>query len=440
MRPGSGKFTFISVLLALLIGAMPAYGQESGDTGFVDVRPEPRPAPSSPSALRFVEIELTAEGVIAYDSAGGRWAYDFERHRFVSAPLEAGSEAGGREAGDRDEVVPPVAVRCTERKVVDYPALTAVYVGYDEFVDGDIVAYSRVTVKGWVKGKVQSFSKAVLIASTGQVDGDVQAPQVEIREGGVVLGRVIETPTYEIPVDVIASGFSMAGIWVVFGISIGILLIAFLTLSLAPMRVANFTECIENHPVKSSFMGLLFLFLLPIIVTLVCLTVVGLLVVWLVPLAYFVAFAVGMCAVGMQVYTFAARRLGRHAPGTWLGSLAGVAFYVGLWTLTAFMLGAASGHWLAADALSVFLLVISIILTCYPLLAGIGAAVMTRMGGRPYVKRTSTATRHPEPAPAPAPPPMPEAMPPVEPRTPRPPIRPMPSDPSAFGPPDSPEN
>jgi len=433
MRLDSKKLIFTSLVLGLTMSPGFLFGQQQGDSS-LPATPTRTDSSRSQSASErtpvFEEIKLSSEGVTAVDTAGGHWVYDFERLKFTATQPAPATDAGGREGGGGEETVPPADVRCTERKVVDYPALTAVYVGRDEYVDGDIVAYSRVTIKGWVKGNVQSLNKAVLITSTGRVDGNVQAPQVEIKDGGVVLGKVIETPAYEIPVDVIKSGVSMAGMWVVFGFALATLLVAFLALSLAPSRMAAMNECIAGQPVKSPLMGLLFVFLLPVIILLVCLTIVGVLVVWLVPLAYFAALTVGMCSTGYLVSVAVMRRLGRQRPGTWLGSLIGVAFFMGLWALTALTLGVGNDQLSSSEGTGVFLLVISILATCYPLLAGIGAAVMTRFGSRPYVKRKSVFARSTEPAPAPAPPPMHEGPTDFPPRIPRPPTGPMPADPS----------
>lgn len=433
MRLDSKKLIFSLFFLGLATSPGFLHGQQGQDSALAGAQANTDSSRFQSATERtpvLAEIKLSSEGVTAVDTAGGRWTYDFERLQFTATQPASASDTRGREPGGNEEAVPSAEVRCTERKVVDYPALTAVYVGRDEYVEGDIVAYSRVTIKGWVKGNVQSLNKAVLITSTGRVDGNVQAPQVEIKNGGVVLGKVIETPAYEIPVDVIKSGVSMAGMWVVFGFALASLLVAFLALSLAPVRMATMNECIAGQPVKSALMGFMFVFLLPVIILLVCLTVVGLLVVWMVPLAYFAAFTVGMCSTGYLVSVAVMRRLGRPRPGTWLGSLLGVTFFMGLWALTALTLGVGNEQWSGSEGTGVLLLVISILVTCYPLLAGIGAAVMTRFGSRPYVRRKSVFARSTEPAPAPAPPPIPEGPSDFTPRIPRPPTGPMPADPA----------
>jgi hypothetical protein len=409
MTLASSKFTAITILALMYALAFSTRAQEDSSEIPMD---ELQPAPAysdSVKPLIFVEIELTNEGVVAYDSAGDRWTYDFETLRFVPGEAFATGESGGREGEERGEKVEPVETRCTEEKSVDYPSLTAVYVGRDEYVNGNIKSYSRVTVKGWVKGSVQSFNKTVLITSTGQVDGDVKAPEVVVKNGGVVKGEVVETPPYEIPVEVIRTGLSSAGIWVVFGLTLGLLLVVFLLSALAPSRVTNVTACVVGHPVRVSLIGLLFVFLMPVIIVLVILTVIGVLVVWLVPVAYFVAFALGVCATSAQVLAILARRLGKSNPGMPTASIIGIAFYMGLWALVALTFDPNT-----ADAPGVLFLLLAIFATCYPVFAGTGAAVLTRFGSRSYLSRRESAHPSGEPAPAPAPPPIPQAPPSVE--------------------------
>jgi hypothetical protein len=428
MKLVSSKFTAITILVLTCAPAFSTWAQE--DSSGISVAAEPQPAPyyaDSIKPLIFVEIELTNEGVVAYDSAGDRWTYDFETLRFVTddAPTR---EGGGRESHERTERVEPVEIRCTEEKVVDYPSLAAVYIGSDEYVNGDIKSYSRVTIKGWVKGNVQSFNKTVLITSTGQVDGDVKAPEVVVKDGGLVKGEIVETPQYEIPVEVITTGLSSAGIWVVFGFTLGLSLTVFLVSALAPSRVANVTACVVSYPLRASLTGLLFVFLIPVIIVLVVLTVIGLLVVWLVPIAYFVAFALGVCATSAQVLTVVVRRLGKSNPGMPTASIIGIAFYMGLWALVALIFDSAT-----ADAPGILLLLLAIFATCYPVFAGTGAVVMTRFGSRSYLTRRKFAHPSGDPAPAPAPPPIPQAPPGVERSAPGSSPGPISSDPGRDG-------
>jgi hypothetical protein len=363
--------------------------------------------------VTFEEIELSATGVIAYDTAGVEWRYDFDLERFVLGGPDISGESDGGEAGRGEEVMDPVELRCTSEKTVDRPALKAVFVGYDEYVDGDITAYGRVTVKGWVRGSIQSYKRPVLVTATGQVDGDISAPEIEVRDGGVVLGRTIIIGRPSDPSDVIASDFASAGMWVVIAFTIALTLISFLVSTLAPKAVDSMAECARNYPVRAPLVGLGFLFLAPVIAALVIMTIIGVLVSWLVPIAYLVAFAMGMSVLGVNHCGPLVARLAGMRPGRILNSQAGVLVFMILWAIVALLLGARATKSGVTEGLGIFLLVVAIVATCYPLFLGIGVAVLTRFGRRTYPgPRTGRAVEQ-RPAPAPAPPPMPVAPPPV---------------------------
>jgi hypothetical protein len=192
--------------------------------------------------------------------------------------------------------------------------------------------------------------------------------------------------------------------------------------------LASVSACVVNYPVKSSLIGLLFVFLLPVIVVLVILTVIGVLVVWLVPIAYFIAFALGVCATSAQVLAVVMRRLGKLNPGMPTASIIGIAFYMGLWVLVALTFNAND-----AQSSDVLLLLLAIFATCHAVFAGTGAVVLTRFGSRSYLSRRQSARPSGEPAPAPAPPPIPQAPPSVERSEPGTFPGPMPSDPGHDG-------
>ena len=146
----------------------------------------------APPDTVFIEISLGPEGIRAIDSAGYDWYYDFDQDQFVVGllPLDFPDEREPEEALPSD--VQPVEERCIVEKKVK-PFVHSVLVASDEYVDGSIVAVDRVTVKGWVKGDVTSVNKRVLVTATGRVDGDVQAPEIIVKPGGVVLGDQLLT-------------------------------------------------------------------------------------------------------------------------------------------------------------------------------------------------------------------------------------------------------
>lgn len=371
-----------------------------------------------PSDTVFNEIFLTEEGVTAIDSAGDEWHYDFEEGVWVPGSLPEGraDDRGTRRVDlTGDEI--PVEVRCTEEKKVK-PFERSVRVGYEEYVDCDIIAYGRVTIKGWVKGDVKSIRKRVLVTGSGRVDGSIEAPEIIVKDGGVVLGerREVGSP---LELEDITKSFSADGLIVVLSFTAFLLVFSFLTVSLMPRQMRNFDHCLSRHKLKSYFLGLLFLVLMPVILLLVMITIVGLLVVPLVPLVYLIAFGLGIVVFGNILgRQFSLRYFGGEK-SMLLQSMLGIVLLMSLWFVVAVLLGAGDD---VSQGFGIFFLVVSILLTSFPILAGVGAAVLTRFGFKEYRLFTG-GQQQPEAPMAPAPPPIPEGpsltTPPTGPEPPR---------------------
>ena len=362
----------------------------------------------------FNEIQLTPQGVTAVDSTGRTWHYNFVEGTFSRTP-SLGSESGqGGEYGLDDSPDDGLSIesRCTEELKLKSFEKT-VLVGEDEFVDGDIIAYGRVTVKGWVRGDVKSIHNRVLISESGQVDGDIEAPRVVVKDGGVVLGAVTETGD---PLDLknINVPFSANGLIIVTSISAFFLLLGFLISTLMPRQFGNVTDCIRRYKVRTCLLGFVMLFLLPVVMGVVAITIVGVVLMPLVPLAYVLGIAFGAAAVGRLIGGRFLTRFMQGEKSALLESMIGMAAFIALWYLTAFLLG--SSH-PVSEGFGIAVLVIAIIVTSYPILAGVGAMLLTRAGFREY---KAWRERQPDAGPEtgmPAPPPIPEtpSPPPVSP-------------------------
>ncbi|MBN1211882.1 MAG: polymer-forming cytoskeletal protein [candidate division Zixibacteria bacterium] len=374
-----------------------------------------------PSELIFNELQLSPEGVIAYDTLGNRWRFDFDSGVFVPSRVS-------------DEYTPeitidPVEVRCTEeRRVQDYEK-TSVLIGYDEYVDGDIVAYGRVTVKGWVKGNIQSINKRVVVTESGQVDGGIKAPEIIVKEGGIVLGKQIVTTPFDIPtVDSFPYDFLVA----VISLTAFFLLFGFLVVQLMPRQLVNFRECMCRHRVKTYLLGFLFVILMPVIVILVVITIVGTVVVILVPILYIIAIALGIISIGQSIGESLSGRIWGSPKSVLFSIILGVFAIMLPWIFTSMLFNSTNE---VQFGFGIFFLVISIILSSFPVFSGVGAAILTRVGFRKYVSFADRLAQ--EPTLAPAPPPIPKEPPiitpppikPVKPDTPFPPGKgPLPSD------------
>ncbi|MEA3297675.1 MAG: polymer-forming cytoskeletal protein [candidate division Zixibacteria bacterium] len=358
----------------------------------------------SPDTL-FNEIHLADEGVFAVDTAGYEWYYDFDAGTFVKGKLEDEIRGKGTDRIGRIELNNlPLRERCAEEQKVKPFERKPVTIGYDEFVDGDIRALGRVTIKGWVKGNVTSLSKRVLVTESGQVDGNIEAPEVVVKSGGKVLGKVIED---ESPLEFrdLQTSFSPSGLIVVASIAVFLLFLGFLVISLMPRQMDSFYNCFASYKVRTFLLGILFLILMPVILVLVIITIVGLVVVPFVPVLYLAAFVLGMISFGNMIGKALSRRFTGGGKSVMFQSAIGILVLMSFWFLTAVGLGASDP---VSEGFGILFLVISIIITSFPLASGVGAAILTRFGFREYVSfKDHIETDYEPPATAPAPPPIP---------------------------------
>lgn len=354
-----------------------------------------------PTDTIFYEILLSDDGVVAVDTAGYDWYYDFGRSRW-EAGIPEPDEVDSRSIaiGGRDDDQEPIDERCNVEKWVKPLQTKPVMVGFDEYVDGDITVLGRVTIKGWVTGDVSSLNKRVLVTETGWVDGNIEAPRVIVREGGYVGGTVTEVPS---PLEFdFGSPFSAVGIIVAASFTAMLLLSALLVVTLAPRHTENLCGCIEANKAKTFFLGFLLWLCLPPLIVLVTITIVGIPLTPLVPLAYVVAAILGMVAFGNMVGRVFARQVLGGEKGRLFQTLVGILLTMSLWFVSATLLGANSG---TAQGFGVFLLVVAILVSAYPVASGAGAAFLTRFGFREYVDWKDRAKSAAEPPP-PAPPPL----------------------------------
>jgi hypothetical protein len=381
----------------------------------VQAQTSPKTAAVSQADTIFTEIKLTPEGVVAVDTGGNQWSYDFEKDTFVPRASLGRRGRVGEGKGALEATAAPVEQRCTEEKTVK-PFQRSVLVGYDEYVDGDIIAYGRVTIQGWVKGNVQSINGRVLVAESGQVDGDIKAPEITVKQGGKVEGKRITTnPFLDFPTEALGKSFSGDGLIVVLSLTAFLLMIAFLAESLIPRQMSNIRACMGEYKARSFLLGFLLLFLSPLVILLMIITVVGIVLVPFLPLAYVIAGSLGVITAGAAIFDSLGRRFGKERPNQIVSALAGTGIFMLVWVAVAILLGSADE---VSQGFGIFFLVVAILVTAYPFCSGIGAALLARFGFRVY---ESYRTRHPGAsgeAPMPAPPPIPQAPSIVAPPTP----------------------
>jgi len=219
-----------------------------------------------------------------------------------------------------------------------------------------------------------------------------------------VRGKIIEGTT-PLEFSDFSAPFSANFLIVVVSSTAILVFLTFLVVSLMPQQVSSFYRCFANHKIKTMLLGWLFLFLMLVIMVLVVITIVGILVVVFVPLLYAFACLMGIISFGIMIGRAFSIRFAGEERSLMFQSLAGVTVFAFLWLLTAVLMGAGGP---LSEGLGVFFLVVSIVITSFPVTAGIGAAILTRFGFREYVSAGERIELKAEPpAPAPAPPPIP---------------------------------
>ncbi len=351
----------------------------------------------------LVEIVLNEEGVWALDSSGYEWHYDFALERFLPGPIEATDVE--RVRGLADDILidsdgfPKRTVEVDPIRQLDRGSVS---IAENEWVDGDVIAWERVTIKGWIKGDVISLRNRVLITQTGQVDGDVKAPRVIVREGGQVNGRIIEE-AFEF--GDISAPISKEGVVVAVVFTSVMLLGTLILVPLLPKKVKVVHDCAMNFKGRCFAIGFLLLPGISLIVILLLITIVGILLIPLVPILYLVAVLLGFIAYGSVIGRAILLRVAGGTRSYLIHALLGELLLMSTW-LTCSSLMSTNG--VVANGFGIFFLVMSILISVFVGCSGIGAAFLTRFGFRPYDPHATYVAGS---APAPAPPPIPEPPP-----------------------------
>ena len=399
MRLAAPHVIISALILAAGLLLLPPVASTQTDTGEDEVSEDTIVLDTAPDGIVFSEIILLEGQVYAVDTLGNEWRYDFNNDVFVE-------RVGLADGGDiRERPMPqddlPIQERATEKREIR-PGERSVLIGYDEYVDGDIIAVGRITVKGWVKGSVTSMQKRVLITETGRVDGDVEAPNVIVKSGGVVLGEIREEST--IPDT---PGAPADGIAVIIVFTVLLMFFGFIVNAVMPTQIDRFVGCQVSHPVKCYLVGFLFWLLMPLILTLCVITIVGIILVPFVPMIYAAAAVLGIVAFAGLVGRVVLKRTTGSMRGLQISNLAGLFVIFLAWMITALLLTADSA---GLRGLGIAALVLAILGTSFPVMTGVGSALLTRFGARDYVswKDRRPADKTP---PAPAPPPLHEPPP-----------------------------
>lgn len=431
MRPGIVRILIVGLpALTCLILGMTVSAQSQSETTWVNL-----------DEIVFTEIQLGPDGVMAIDTADQEWHYDFDLEMFT--PDNGGTETYQTELLHYTYDL-PVAERCVVPRDVQ-PFETKILIREDEYVAGDVNAWGKVIVKGWVQGDVISRER-VVVRSTGQVDGDIEAPQINVRPGGIVLGeqRTKELPEFSAP-------FSASGLVVVLSLAGLVFFFCLIMSSLMSRQSSNIENCLATYRLRTFFIGLLSIFLLPVAIVVVAITIVGIVITPLVPILFAVAMVQGIAVYSGIIGKALSRRLFGSERTSLVRMLLGLALLTSFWLVVAILLGSGDE---VSQGFGVFFLVVSIVITAFAMFSGIGAVILTRFGFRKYASwRDRQSGDSGGSAPTPAPPPIPNtprftageppssdgrppSPPPVPPAPQIPTIPPVPPEPPA--PPESP--
>lgn len=371
----------IALLTFCFFFCLPVYGQNSDSIPQI-----------------FERIRLTSDGVVAFDTTGKRWRYDFDQAAFFrdTLPYDSVVEAGPK----------PVAVRAIKPTRVsslqDSPTIE-----YDEFVTHDIVALGQVTIRGWAKGEVESINGSVTVTETGQVDGDIRAPEIVIKPGGIHRGRQYITTPVNLAWQRLSDWFDPDAVTVTLSFTLFFLVGSFVVISLMSRQMANINRCINNYRGKTYFIGLLFLLLIPFILIILAISILGILLIPLLPFLYLFAALLGAVAFGQLIGDTISKRI-RLSFHPLASAITGVVIYMALWWLATIL---KNGESTLERYMGQFMFYLSALVSTYPLLTGIGAVVLTRFGTRPYVSFSDRQTDDSAVLAAPIPPPIPNAPP-----------------------------
>ncbi|KAA3637607.1 MAG: hypothetical protein DWP97_00590 [Calditrichaeota bacterium] len=355
-----------------------------------------------PADTIFNEIILTERGVVAVDTAGDDWYYDFILDKFVEGTIPQTEDI-------IDESAPVVANQVpVEERAINLKQIknfkSNIIIESDEYVVHDIIATGRVTVKGWVQGNIRALDNRVLVTSTGQVDGDVIAPTVIIRDGGVVLGEIVEGED-AINFPSFPTEFSEVGMVVIIVIMFFMFVTIFMINALMPKKLQVIADCYNSYTIRNTLLGFLAFMMMPLVIALVVITIVGIPLALFVPLVYLAASIIGIGCFAHNLGGRISRRFLGGDKNRYFQTFVGFSIFAITWIL-GISLFTGNPEDSPEFGFGIFLFVLSIVITFVPFYGGIGASLLTRFGFKPY---KSWKDKHASdgPSPAPAPPPIP---------------------------------
>jgi cytoskeletal protein CcmA (bactofilin family) len=201
-----------------------------------------------------------------------------------------------------------------------------------------------VQINGRIVGNLRVRARSISLGKGAIVDGDavfetLDEPQIDV--GATIKGRQTVTIPMRQQVDR-RSTIVTLGAAVLFGVGAGLVLGIILLIAARPF-VERGIDAIRNAPVRSAFVGLGVFILVPLVASLIMVTIVGIPIGLLILLAFPLAVAIGLvlAAFGLADRILNRDRAERSAGGQFVSLLVGVIILavVGLIPILGFVVG-----------------------------------------------------------------------------------------------------
>jgi cytoskeletal protein CcmA (bactofilin family) len=201
-----------------------------------------------------------------------------------------------------------------------------------------------VQINGRIAGNLRVRARSVSLGKGAIVDGDavfetLDEPQIDV--GATIRGRQTVTMPMRHQVDR-RNVFVTTGAAVLFGVGAGLVLGIILLLAARPF-VERGIDAIREAPVRSAFVGLAVLILVPLVASLIMVTIVGIPIGLLILLAFPLAVSVGLvlAALGLADRILNRDRMERSGWSRFVALLVGVVILavVGLIPVLGFVVG-----------------------------------------------------------------------------------------------------
>jgi len=260
----------------------------------------------------------------------------------------------------------------------------SIHVGPGEMVQGDAVAIGgSIIIDGEVRGSAVAIGGGVTVTNSGQVQGDAVAVggHVVKHPGGRIGGENVSLGFIPIPSFTFYQGAQLVSVLLLFIIS---LFAGIMSYSLVPKNVNKIRIKLEKNFIKSLILGIVGPLLFFVAFILLCVTVIGIPVAFLIlPVLLFFALVLGFAGIAYQVGDKLRQntRLATQTPlATILLGTTALYFLLILWAVIDFL-----ETWIPyLGGLHVLILLLLAIAVLYLFsTAGFGAAILSRLGTRP---------------------------------------------------------